>query len=23
VRNGQPLKAGDYYAALRFKVDYE
>lgn len=23
VRNGQPLKAGNYYAALRFKVDYE
>lgn len=23
VRNGHPLKAGDYYAALRFKVDYE
>ncbi|CAM8240090.1 fimbrial protein [Escherichia coli] len=23
VRNGQPLKAGGYYAALRFKVDYE
>lgn len=23
VRNGLPLKAGDYYAALRFKVDYE
>lgn len=23
VRNGQPLTAGDYYAALRFKVDYE
>ena len=23
VRNGQPLKAGYYYAALRFKVDYE
>lgn len=23
VRNGQPLKAGDYYVALRFKVDYE
>ncbi|WP_249516518.1 fimbrial protein [Escherichia coli] len=23
VRNGQPLKAGDYYAAIRFKVDYE
>lgn len=23
VRNGQSLKAGDYYAALRFKVDYE
>lgn len=23
VRNGQALKAGDYYAALRFKVDYE
>ena len=23
VRNGQPLKAGDYYDALRFKVDYE
>ncbi|HCP1620948.1 TPA: type 1 fimbrial protein [Escherichia coli] len=23
VRNGQLLKAGDYYAALRFKVDYE
>ena len=23
VRNGQPLKAGDYYTALRFKVDYE
>ncbi|HAY0228462.1 TPA: type 1 fimbrial protein [Escherichia coli] len=23
VRNGQPLKAGDYYGALRFKVDYE
>lgn len=23
VRNGQPLKAGAYYAALRFKVDYE
>lgn len=23
VRNGRPLKAGDYYAALRFKVDYE
>ncbi|EIE0340262.1 type 1 fimbrial protein [Salmonella enterica] len=23
VRNGESLKAGDYYAALRFKVDYE
>ncbi|HIG9582952.1 TPA: fimbrial protein [Escherichia coli] len=23
VRNGRPLKAGNYYAALRFKVDYE
>ncbi|HAX5018215.1 type 1 fimbrial protein [Escherichia coli] len=23
VRNGYPLKAGDYYAILRFKVDYE
>lgn len=23
VRNGSPLKAGDYYAALRFKIDYE
>ncbi|MCN2069572.1 type 1 fimbrial protein [Escherichia coli] len=23
VRNGYPLKAGDYYAALRFKLDYE
>lgn len=23
VRNGEPLKAGDYYAVLRFKVDYE
>ena len=23
VRNGLPLKAGDYYAAVRFKVDYE
>ncbi len=23
VRNGLPLKPGDYYAALRFKVDYE
>ncbi|EPW1927959.1 fimbrial protein [Escherichia coli] len=23
IRNGQMLKAGDYYAALRFKVDYE
>lgn len=23
VRNGQPLKAGNYYAALHFKVDYE
>ncbi|EFN8479511.1 fimbrial protein, partial [Escherichia coli] len=23
VRNEQPLKAGDYYAALRFRVDYE
>ncbi|HAR9270361.1 TPA: type 1 fimbrial protein [Salmonella enterica] len=23
VRNGQPLKTGGYYAALRFKVDYE
>ncbi len=23
VRNGQPLKVGSYYAALRFKVDYE
>ncbi|EJH1737630.1 type 1 fimbrial protein [Escherichia coli] len=23
VRNGQQLKVGDYYAALRFKVDYE
>lgn len=23
VRNGQPLKAGGYYAAIRFKVDYE
>lgn len=23
VRNGEPLKAGNYYAALRFKVDYE
>ncbi len=23
VRNGQPLKTGDYYAAVRFKVDYE
>lgn len=23
VRNGQPLKVGDYYAVLRFKVDYE
>ncbi|GAJ66154.1 fimbrial protein [Edwardsiella piscicida] len=23
VRNGKPLQAGDYYAVLRFKVDYE
>ncbi|EBC1676151.1 type 1 fimbrial protein, partial [Salmonella enterica subsp. enterica] len=23
VRNSQPLKVGNYYAALRFKVDYE
>ncbi|HDC1420157.1 TPA: type 1 fimbrial protein [Salmonella enterica] len=23
VRNGKPLSAGSYYAALRFKVDYE
>jgi len=23
VRNGQPLHSGNYYAALRFKVDYE
>ncbi|ENY3616471.1 fimbrial protein [Escherichia coli O8:H49] len=23
VRNSQPLKEGDYYATLRFKVDYE
>ncbi|EBG4357940.1 type 1 fimbrial protein [Salmonella enterica subsp. enterica] len=23
VRNGEPLKAGDYSASLRFKVDYE
>lgn len=23
VRNGEPLKAGNYYAVLRFKVDYE
>ncbi|TNV16825.1 type 1 fimbrial protein [Buttiauxella sp. B2] len=23
VRNGQPLKAGGYYAVLRFKVEYE
>ncbi|WP_414667063.1 fimbrial protein [Escherichia coli] len=23
VRNGQPLKAGGYYAALRFRMDYE
>lgn len=23
IRNGQPLNAGDYYAALRFRVDYE
>ncbi|EFB2788038.1 fimbrial protein [Escherichia coli] len=23
VRNGRPFKAGNYYAALRFKVDYE
>ena len=23
VRNGHPLKAGNYYAALRFKVNYE
>ncbi|CAD5757223.1 fimbrial protein [Escherichia coli] len=23
VRNGYPLKAGNYYAMLRFKVDYE
>ncbi|EHQ5367858.1 TPA: fimbrial protein [Escherichia coli] len=23
VRNGEPLKAGDYYAALRFRVDYD
>lgn len=23
VRNGQPLEAGNYYATLRFKVDYE
>lgn len=22
VRNGQPVRAGDYYAVLRFKVDY-
>lgn len=23
VRNGEPLKAGDYHVALRFKIDYE
>lgn len=23
VRNGQPLKAGNYYAVLRFRLDYE
>ncbi|KAE9666515.1 fimbrial protein [Escherichia coli] len=23
VRNGQPLKVGNYYATLRFKLDYE
>jgi type 1 fimbria pilin len=23
IRNGLPLSAGDYYAALRFRVDYE
>lgn len=23
IRNSQPLKAGNYYAVLRFKVDYE
>lgn len=23
VRNGEPLKAGDYHAVLRFKIDYE
>ncbi|MFT2321198.1 fimbrial protein [Escherichia coli] len=23
VRNGRPLKAGNYYATLRFEVDYE
>jgi len=23
VRNGQPLNAGNYYAALRFRVEYE
>lgn len=23
VRNGEPLQSGDYYAVLRFKIDYE
>lgn len=23
VKNGEPLRAGDYYASLQFKIDYE